>query len=250
MGETGAFLRSQLMDAIDVWQIDLDDASVPVDQLDNVLSASERERAARFKFRRDAFRFKYGRAMLRLGLGAYLDITPQKIELAASSYGKPYLPDVSGLHFNVTHCRGQALIAFTAVGEIGIDIEARDRTVEALDIANAHFCKREQEAIAAAPDGEAQAMIFLRFWTRKEAVLKAAGCGLQRGLGNLDVSDNPALVSYLGEIEPNNPTLWRLQDLEGTVGHMAAVAASPGDWVVRQRKMQFGSFSHSVASFE
>jgi len=241
MDETFTGSRLQLMEVVDVWQIDLDDASIPVALLDKILSVAERERAARFRFERDAFRFKHCRAMLRMGLGCYLETPPWKIELATRRYGKPYFPEAPALHFNVTHCRGLALIAFTEVGEVGIDVEAIDRPVEALDIAKTHFCQRERDLIAAAPDSETQAEKFFSFWTRKEAVLKAAGCGLQGGLGNLDVSDDPTLVSFLSETERSEPSLWRLQDLEMRKGYKAAIAAPPGNWIVRQTPIRFES---------
>ncbi|MEI9970599.1 MAG: 4'-phosphopantetheinyl transferase superfamily protein [Ignavibacteriota bacterium] len=73
---------------------------------------------------------------------------------------------------------------------------------------------------------------FFRWWTRKEAVLKADGCGLSGGLDCLDISAAPPeLVRFPAESEQ----WWRVEDLQSPSGYMAALAAPPGEWQVCQR---------------
>jgi 4'-phosphopantetheinyl transferase len=129
--------------------------------------------------------------MLRLGLSWYLGNNPREVALTTGLRGKPRQAEASPLHFNVTHRDCLALIAFTTIGEVDIDVEAVDRRVESLDIANSNFTRKEAEAIAVAGSLEEQRKHFLRFWTRKEAVLKAAGGGLLYGLDSVDVSGEP-----------------------------------------------------------
>jgi 4'-phosphopantetheinyl transferase len=230
--------------AIDVWRVDLDLPFESSVNIGAVLSTEERGRAERLIYARDANRFRVCRVMLRLGLGWYLGQSPAAIELTAGRRGKPELAKPTALHFNVTHCGGVALIAFTTAGEVGIDVEAVNRGVESLDIANSNFTRREAGMIAAVPSREEQTRIFLRFWTRKEAVLKAAGGGLLHGLDRVDVSgEPPGVVELAGEegVEKGERGVsrWLVRDIEGITGCAAAVAAQPGDWSVRMWAIRF-----------
>jgi 4'-phosphopantetheinyl transferase len=220
---------------IDVWLIDLDRQLNPGVNLDNILSAEECNRADRYVFARDAFRFRLCRAMLRLGLAWYLGKTLREIALTTNDYGKPRLAEPSVLYFNVTHSGGLGLIAFTTVGEVGIDVETIKRDVEALEIASAHFTENEASIIAAAGTPQEQVSVFFRLWTRKEAVLKAAGVGILRGLDTVDVSQQPAnLVRMRGASGEIAESCWLVRDMEVIDGFMGAVAAPAGDWSILQ----------------
>ena len=227
-------------EAIDVWRVDLDQSYQRLLDFEAILSAEELRRAERLIFAQGANRFRVGRAMLRIGLGWYLAQRPGKIGLTTGWRGKPELVEHSPLHFNVTHCGGLALIAFTTIGEVGIDVEAIDRDVESLDIANSNFTRKESRMIAAAASREEQTRVFLRFWTRKEAVLKAAGGGLLHGLDSVDVSEEPpGVVELGGELGEGGASRWLVRDIEGidgkagTDGYAAAIAAPAGNWNMR-----------------
>jgi 4'-phosphopantetheinyl transferase len=225
---------------VDVWLIELDRPLNSGANLDNILSLEERNRAARFAFERDALRFRLCRATLRLGLGWYLQRSPRDIALATGAWGKPILADGSELRFNISHSEGLGLIAFTTLGEIGIDIESLDRAVGPVDIASTYFAKGETAMIAAGVTPQDQSNIFLRLWTRKEAVLKAAGYGIARGLDMVDVSQLPAGgLSLSGNQRTNRGTGWLVKDLESIKGFVGAVAAPPGDWSVQQWQIRY-----------
>lgn len=220
---------------IDVWQIQLDSPLDPTVNLDNILSVEERTRASRFVFARDAYRFRICHAVVRLGLAWYLNKTPGEVTLTTGEYGKPHLTDPSGLYFNVTHAQELGLIAFTTIGEVGIDVEKVRQVIEALEIASTNFTRNESAMIAAAVTQREQARTFLRLWTRKEAVLKATGFGIVRGLDTVDVSQHSAqLVSLDGVNDAPRGSCWLLRDLELRDGFVGAIAAPPGDWSIRQ----------------
>jgi len=225
---------------IDVWVIDLDRPLSSGANLDNLLSIQERNRAARFAFERDSLRFRLCRAMLRLGLGWYLQRSPRDIELAAGAWGKPFLTDGSELRFNVTHSEGLGLIAFTTVGEVGIDVESLDRPVDAVDIASTYFSRSELAMIADGTTLRERVRKFLCLWTRKEAVLKAAGYGIAFGLDTVDVSQNPASgVRLSGTQGKIAGTHWAVRDLEPINNFVGAVAAPPGDWLTQQWQIRY-----------
>jgi len=221
--------------SIDVWVIELGRPLEPGINIDSILSVDERHRAERYVFAKDAIRFRLCRAMLRLGLAWYLEKTPQEVILTADPRGKPCLAESSALHFNVTHCNGLGLIAFTTLGEVGIDVEDAHRDVEALDVASANFTSNEAAMIAAAETLQEQTSIFLRLWTRKEAVLKASGYGIQGGLGTFDVSQQPPILVKLSRApDENSETCWLVRDLELANEFTGAVAAPAGDWSILQ----------------
>ena len=225
---------------IEVWTIDLDRPLSPGANLDDILSIEERNRADRYLFPRDASRFRLCRAMLRLGLAGYLGMAPNGIALTTNGHGKPRVAECSALNFNVSHSGGLGVIAFTTAGEVGIDVEAIRCHVEALEIASAHFTRREAAMIAASPTAQEQASVFLRLWTRKEAVLKAVGCGLLGGLDGVDVSQGPLNpVTLRGAADESAESCWRVQDLELIEGFAGAVAAPAGNWSVVQRPVRW-----------
>jgi 4'-phosphopantetheinyl transferase len=233
-------LRLRTEKTIEVWRIDLDRPLNPGVSLDEILSTEERERAGRYAFAKDAYRFRLCRAMLRQGLAGYLRKTPREITFAANCYGKPFLAEHQALHFNVTHSGGLGLIAFSTAGEVGIDVEAIERGVEFVDIAAAYFTEKESAMVAAAQTPQEQARIFLRLWTRKEAVLKAAGFGLQGGLGTVDVSQPSVnLVKLAIAPDKDSEIYWRVMDLEMVDGFFGAVATPAGNWSVVQRTVDY-----------
>ncbi|MGD0097319.1 MAG: 4'-phosphopantetheinyl transferase superfamily protein [Terracidiphilus sp.] len=223
---------------IEVWTIDLDEPLNQRTNLDDILSADERGRAGRFHSARDASRFRVCRTMLRLGLARYLETTPGKIAFATNRHGKPYIAECPALHFNVSHSGGLGAIAFSNAGEVGIDVEATDRDIEALEIATANFTKREAAMVAAAETAQEQARIFLRLWTRKEAILKAAGSGLLGGLEGVDVSHGP-LDRVRCATDASADFAWRIEDLRLADGFAGAVSAPAGDWSIEQSSVSF-----------
>ena len=77
-----------------------------------ILTASEQEVAARFRFEKDAVHWRACRTALRMILGAALDSTPAELVLETGEFGKPALAAPhGGLHFNLSHCRNLALVA-------------------------------------------------------------------------------------------------------------------------------------------
>ena len=106
--------------------------------------------------------------------------------LATSPLGKPYLPDnPANLTFNVSHAGEIVLIGFGRGREIGVDVEQTTRSVNARDIAVRFFCAAESRELEPL-QGSAHDAAFFRCWTRKEAILKASGKGLQTPLKMLE----------------------------------------------------------------
>ena len=93
--------------------------------------------------------------------------------------GAPYLPDYPGLSVSISHCRTAVAVAVSTEGRVGVDVECRRRIGDGL---MERVCTGEElDAVRAAED---PTMAFLQLWTRKEAVLKMRGTGIQ-GFGSM-----------------------------------------------------------------
>jgi 4'-phosphopantetheinyl transferase len=161
--EAGGDLAAQGID-LRLWRVDLDTAS-----FDDVPHELERQRAARFVRPGDGRRYLASHAALRHLLGT-------RQAWVAGVNGKPALASPPP-HFNMSRRDGVALIGISATHDIGVDVEPLQAMADADELARLHFTPREREAVAA-QSGSARDRAFLRCWTRKEACLKATGCGL------------------------------------------------------------------------
>lgn len=122
------------------------------------------------------------RVGLRQILASFLNQAAEKINIAKTAYGKPYLPDYPEIHFNISHSGEVLLVAISAMGTVGIDIEqAKTQRRDFSGLVAKCFAESEIKYWNALPEDE-KTSEFYRFWTRKEAFVKATGRGLAMGL--------------------------------------------------------------------
>lgn len=193
---------------------------------DTLLDQAERERRDRYAFEADRARFAVGAALLRLVAGRMLGVAPELVAVdrrcrtCGRPHGKPGL-GAGGPHLSVSHSGSYAAVATCQDAPVGVDVEhvARRTDYQAL----VRHVLSPEEAPAAV-----DAAAFLRYWVRKEALVKATGDGLGAGLRQVTVSgpqEPPRLLSY-----PGQPGLRAaLHDLAGRPGHPAALAVLTSD---------------------
>lgn len=145
-----------------------------------LLSIPERERLEAMKSARAREQFAHCRAALRILLSRYLEREPSSLEITCIPGEKPRLLGEDALAFSYSHTEGLGAVAFARDAALGLDIERPDSARDYAGIAQRFFDAEEQAEFFAAPQDQ-QNETFLRLWTRKEAVFKAAGVGL-RGL--------------------------------------------------------------------
>jgi len=204
-----------------LWRIDLRAHSVGAEDL---CTAAERSRADRFVFAADRTRFLAARGALRRLLGQYLGLQPNRVHLVVGPRGKPALAEAAGLHFNLSHCKDEALIAISFAGEVGVDIELMRPLPDALDLARRFFAPDEVAALECAEPSRS-ADEFLRCWTRKEACLKATGLGLALDTRSFSVGAgrSPRRVQLIAGDVRIGLSLQSV-DFDGAVTVLAAVA--------------------------
>ena len=150
------------------------------EQWRGLLSPAEIARADRFFVPGDRLSFTAIRGVLRLLLGRYLGLHPREIRFATNQHGKPAVeqPDSQpALKFNLSHSGDRALLAFGTGTELGIDVEqlASGRNHQALAENLLSPAGIARLRLLAPAERE---RAFLQAWTRTEAVIKAAGCGV------------------------------------------------------------------------
>ena len=123
--------------------------------------------------------------LLELLAAVYPELDKAKPEFGYTEKGKPFLLDRPDIHFSISHTKNAILVAI-ADAPIGVDIEAF-RSPSAALIART-MNATEQAAIATA-DGwnihrtpGTREALFSAIWTRKEAVLKLRGTGIEGDL--------------------------------------------------------------------
>jgi 4'-phosphopantetheinyl transferase len=217
---------------IAVAQLDLE--AEPVDALSAWLSAAELARARRCRVELHRRRFIVARARLRESLALRLDTEPAMVEFAYGAYGKPRLGDRharSGWHFNLSHCAGIAVYAFSRRRRVGIDVEAVRPLHGADAIAAIVFSRSEQAAYRSLAAHE-RPLGFFNCWTRKEAFVKALGAGTARSYDRFDVSLAPGQPARILRVDARSADSgWHLDSFAPAEGFVAALVSERGEYL-------------------
>ena len=222
---------------IHVWAFSLEVSQSFLSELFATLSASERERASRFRFDVHRNRFIAGRGFLRTALSRYLDGRPLQIEFQYGPHGKPELAGYfasTGLRFNLAHSEDLALLAVGKGDAIGVDVE-RIRPVLDMDQLVERFFSPTENARFQALTKDERPAAFFNLWTRKEAWLKATGEGIGYSLKQVEVSFLPAEPARLIRIEGRGDEAirWRLENLRPASGFTGALVCAAGTTAMR-----------------
>jgi 4'-phosphopantetheinyl transferase len=209
--------------SIDIHVFDMDGAGIDLHRLSALLEDEEHERAKRFNFDRDRWRYIARRGKLRELLSRSIDCSPSRICFARNAFGKPFMKDTD-LRFNMSYSHNIALVAIAHGREVGCDIELRDPHFLSEQVFEAFFSSSEVRALRDL-DPVQQVEAFFNYWTRKEAYIKARGCGLSLPLNSFEVSFVPGEAAVLRGCDG-----WSVESFEAMKGFQAAVVAEGTDW--------------------
>ncbi len=215
-------------DEVHIWRIDLDQPQAKLQDFTATLSGDELARAQRFYFEEHRQRFIAGRGILRSILGRYLGITAGEVQFDYQARGKPVLAAKfadSGLWFNLSHSAGLGLCG-VSYRQIGIDLEYMRPMSDLEALAQRFFLPREYDVVRSLPPYQQQ-QVFFRYWTCKEAYLKATGEGIAQ-LEQVEV-----LLSLTEAASLQTSDDWSLQELIPADNYVAAVAVAGDDWQLK-----------------
>jgi 4'-phosphopantetheinyl transferase len=213
-----------------VWWARVHTGAVGVELLD----ASERARLQRLRRPADRDRFITAHALLRTVAAAQLSLHlgPADVELVndcphcgEADHGQPRIPGPAGLFVSLTHADDWAGVAITKAGPVGIDIELIDAlTPLAAGDAWVALSPAERQWWARVPLAE-RSPVLAAVWTRKEALLKAAGTGFQTDPQELTLSapEEPVRVVEWSGHEPPAAVLVVARPDEAYAGSVAVL---------------------------
>ncbi|MES2275064.1 MAG: 4'-phosphopantetheinyl transferase superfamily protein [Bacteroidota bacterium] len=153
-----------------------------------LLDPQERARALRYHQLQDKQRYVIQHGILRVLLGSYLNVPAQDITFTYNQNKKPGLTvTAKPCFFNISHSAGEFLIAIGDT-ELGVDIERINPDFAYADIASNYFSADEVVFINGSHN---PTEAFFLLWTRKEALLKACGTGIDDNLPAMPGLDGP-----------------------------------------------------------
>lgn len=218
----------------------------------------ERARAAQFVYARDRMQYLAAHSLARIVVGTHLGREPASVRFVArckscgGPHGKPHLDEPGAdLEVSLSHSGTRIVVAVARGVPVGVDVEQTSPPAGGALPAEVMLSSRERQVWEglSRPDREPA---LLRYWVRKEAVLKATGDGLAVSPGLLTVSgpDEPArLLDWAGpgpspvgaiglhDLDPGPGFAACLALLAGVphrvVQHEAAVEVPAGQWMGR-----------------
>jgi 4'-phosphopantetheinyl transferase len=214
---------------IEVWHARTSEAladAAGVERALTWLSASERARFDRYRHDADRGMFLLGRVMARTLVGRALGVAPHAWSWGEGPRGRPSIakPDTS-LSFNLAHSAGLVVCALSTDGDVGVDVEYRQRPpIDARMIRR--YCAPDEAADIErrGPDGWRDQ--FLKYWTLKEAYLKARGLGIAMPLADLCFTLGDDGISLeCRNAEPDGCAGWTFLLAESEDTHFLAAAA-------------------------
>ena len=186
------------------------------------LTPDEVRRHDRYRQQTDRDMFLLGRVMARALVGDALGVAPTAWVWREGPRGRP---EADGpVSFNIAHSAGVVVCAVSDTGPVGVDVEHRERPpVDARMVrrycAPAEVADIEREGPAAWQDR------FLKYWTLKEAYLKARGLGIAVHLADLSFTIGVDSISLERLNDLGDDARWSfVLDAPGGTHYVAAAA--------------------------
>jgi 4'-phosphopantetheinyl transferase len=149
-----------------------------------------------------------GRIMLKY-ITSELCIT-DSASIQMTSRGKPYFSSHPYINYNISHSGKMVVCCVTLNSKIGIDVEIK----KTLRLNNFHKYFQPEEWIVI-QNSSCQISMFFDLWTRKEALIKADGRGMEIDLKSLNGLNNSEQIGA---------NKWFLQNIELIKNYSCAIA--------------------------
>jgi len=148
------------------------------------------ESVSQYKTEGDFQRSLLSKLMLKKALGDF-GREEDLNRIQKNEFGKFFIE--GNIDFSISHSGDKVLLALAENHKIGVDVELK--TKGSLALAERFFCEEEVEWLKAQSDLQ-EAFVFI--WTRKEALVKAAGTGIRMPLKSFSVLNES--LDFMGQM--------------------------------------------------
>jgi 4'-phosphopantetheinyl transferase len=212
------------IDEIEIWHGKVAAEDAHYQAYWRVLDAAEQTQARKFKNALLHNRYVEVHGRLRNLLAQTLNQSPEKIRIKKAGHGKPYLADYPELAFNLSHSADRMMIALGRQCQLGVDIEFCKQRINLSGLVDKCFAEEEAAYWTKLPEPQRN-QAFYRFWTRKEAFVKATGYGIALGLNHCVINpENPTEFLRVPDLCGQAST-WHLLDIDLGEGCCCALVA-------------------------
>lgn len=208
------------------------------EQYFGLLDGSERARAAEFLVEQDLALFVTGRVVARAALGSLAGIPADEVRLrtrcpgCGGPHGKPRpVGAAAGWELSLSHSGDLVAVAVTRGHPVGIDVERYVPSAEpGIPVEYGLVLTPFERAMVEALPPDRQGAACLTQWTRKEAVLKATGEGLNTPMDSFTVTPAdrpPAVTAWRDDRRGPRPrvAMADLPRVDGCLGALAVLGA-------------------------
>ncbi len=154
-------------------------------RLMNLLSSREKEHAGRFSGSRERNGFIVRRSLLKIIMAKHCGTSASEIVIEDKGGTKPFIKAFEQIDYSISHSGNYILIAISKE-PIGIDIEELLPHFDRNDLLDEQFSEDEKNKVGNAANGT---MEFFKYWTRKEALVKGTGKGIDDDLASIPCID-------------------------------------------------------------
>ncbi|MFB8038367.1 4'-phosphopantetheinyl transferase family protein [Streptomyces sp. NPDC056004] len=197
----------------------------------DILSAEERRRVAAFRDPLRSVHYATAHAEVRRCLAGILGCDPARIRFGRrpcagcgrAGHGRPYISRPrTRWEFSLSRSGPHWVCAAAEGVRVGVDLE-RVRPMDVSSLTPAILSAGERRHIGGVPP-EFRAAEFIRCWTRKEAVVKASGIGIEAELGAIDVDPGRVGAKVNHRVTGCEFDTWSVTDLPARADLMSAIA--------------------------
>ncbi len=179
---------------VDIWRFSLEANDNLIEYYSQFLNQCEINQATSYANSQRRAQWIISRAVLKLLIESKTNIQANAISLLTRDSGKPCLDSNENIRceFNLSHSQNTAVIAISMHHPIGIDIQFWRPSIKPEEFSKRFFSTEEHQVICSL-SSQAKIDAFYQLWTRKEALFKAIGDGIN--LNNLKFNlIHPTLV--------------------------------------------------------
>lgn len=226
-----ATLLEQLKKEVHVWFSHPDEitSSDLLSYYQSLLSTDEINKYQRFISEKDRHDYLISHALVRKVLSRYIEIEPSEWSFRAGLHGRPEIDttitDIP-LQFNLTHTKGLCACVVTLDMPCGIDAEMIARNNNLKGIARRMFAPEEINALSALHDEAEFRKAFFKYWTLREAYVKATGRGLAGSSKDFYflINDEIDIVYRQTFNRLQGAKHWQFKLFEATENHVLTIA--------------------------